>query len=186
MKHKRLATILLVASALGTGFFSGHLYGGYIEYEKGVKERTQLENQLQEEIASKDLAISYLQSTVDENYLRIAELEKLRDIPSTYKMDTFNISAYSPYDNVSGIENDGTGDTTSTGTKPKDGTISVDPTVIPYGSKIVIIYDDGSMEYGIAEDCGGAIKGNKLDVFRWTYSQAVSFGRRNAVVLWYK
>lgn len=50
---------------------------------------------------------------------------------------------------------------TSTGVTAVEGkTIAVDPTVIPYGSTILI----NGNEY-IAEDCGGAIKGNKIDVF---------------------
>ena len=50
---------------------------------------------------------------------------------------------------------------TSTGVTAVEGkTIAVDPTVIPYGSTILI----NGNEY-IAEDCGGAIKGNKTDVF---------------------
>lgn len=49
----------------------------------------------------------------------------------------------------------------STGVTAVEGkTIAVDPTVIPYGSTILI----NGNEY-IAEDCGGAIKGNKIDVF---------------------
>ncbi|WP_405316691.1 3D domain-containing protein [Faecalibacillus faecis] len=38
--------------------------------------------------------------------------------------------------------------------------MAVDPSIIPYGSTIKI----NGNEY-IAEDCGGAIKGNKIDVF---------------------
>ena len=53
------------------------------------------------------------------------------------------------------------GKLTSTGTIAKEGkTIAVDPSIIPYGSTIKI----NGNEY-IAEDCGGAIKGNKIDVF---------------------
>ena len=50
---------------------------------------------------------------------------------------------------------------TSTGVKAIEGeTIAVDPSIIPYGSKIKI----GGKVY-VAQDCGGAIKGNKIDVF---------------------
>ena len=69
--------------------------------------------------------------------------------------------------------------TGSTGTVPKEGrTIAVDPKVIPYGS-IVYIQDYG---YFIAEDCGGAIKGNRIDLFFDSHSEAESFGKQTKIV----
>ena len=112
-------------------------------------------------------------------------IETLRQITEKYSVDTFQVTAYSPYDNVSGMENDGNPNKTATGTKPRPGTIAVDPNVIPYGSKIIIIYEDGTVERGISEDCGGLIKGNIIDVFRHTYKEAVKHGRREATVIWY-
>ena len=114
-----------------------------------------------------------------------AHIETLRQITEKYSVDTFQVTAYSPYDNVSGIENDGNPNVTATGTKPRPGTIAVDPKVIPYGSKIIIIYEDGTVEHGIAEDCGGSIKGNVTDVFRQTYKETVKHGRREATVIWF-
>ena len=64
---------------------------------------------------------------------------------------------------------------TSTGTVPKWGTIAVDPSVIPYGTKVYIPQFD---KYFIAEDCGGAIKGNKIDIFMNSESECNSWGRR--------
>ncbi len=114
-----------------------------------------------------------------------AHIETLRQVTENYSVDTFQVTAYSPYDNVSGMENDGNPNKTATGTKPRPGTIAVDPKVIPYGSKIIIVYEDGTVERGIAEDCGGLIKGNIIDVFRQTYKEAVKHGRREATVIWY-
>ncbi|MDK2563794.1 G5 domain-containing protein [Romboutsia sedimentorum] len=65
---------------------------------------------------------------------------------------------------------------TSMGTVPKWGTIAVDPSVIPYGSKIYI--PKFGMSF-IAEDCGGAIKGNRIDIFMNSESQAQSWGRQS-------
>ena len=64
---------------------------------------------------------------------------------------------------------------TSTGTKPKWGTIAVDPSVIPYGTKVYI------PQFGktfIAEDCGGAIKGNKIDIYMNDESTVNNWGRK--------
>jgi len=54
----------------------------------------------------------------------------------------------------------GTNGITSTGTKcsPVGSdlvTIAVDPRVIPYGTKLKIVYPDGSIIFGLAEDTGG-------------------------------
>ena len=55
--------------------------------------------------------------------------------------------------------------------------IAVDPSVIPYDSKV---YIDGK-EY-IAHDCGGAIKGNRIDVYFDNHQDALDFGVQYAVV----
>ena len=71
------------------------------------------------------------------------------------------------------------GNKTSTGTRPRaNHTIAVDPTVIPYGSKV---YIEGYGTY-IAEDCGGGIKGNMIDIYMNTYNECIQFGRRKAKV----
>lgn len=61
---------------------------------------------------------------------------------------------------------------TATGTQATPNrTIAVDTSVIPYGSRVVI---DGNVY--IAEDCGGAIKGNTIDVFHATHQEALQWG----------
>lgn len=61
---------------------------------------------------------------------------------------------------------------TSTGTHAEQGrTVAVDPSVIPYGTRLLI--DDN---YYIAEDCGGAIQGNRIDVYFNDHQQALNYG----------
>lgn len=74
--------------------------------------------------------------------------------------------------------------TTATGTTVRVGTVAVDPTVIPYGTRMFIVANDGSYIYGIgtAEDCGGAIKGNRLDLYYPTDPECWAFGRRACTV----
>ena len=66
---------------------------------------------------------------------------------------------------------------TSTGAIPKVGrTIAVDPSVIPYGTRVYIPALGGVY---VAEDCGGAIKGNKIDIFMASESACNSWGVRS-------
>lgn len=68
--------------------------------------------------------------------------------------------------------------TTATGTVPKAGrTIAVDPGTIPLGSVVKI---DGQ-EY-VAEDTGGAIKGNRVDIFVADHSTAMAKGIKEEVI----
>ena len=61
---------------------------------------------------------------------------------------------------------------TSTGvTATTNRTIAVDPTVIPYGSKVVI-----NGQVYVAEDCGGAIKNNRIDIYMGSHAEALNSG----------
>lgn len=60
--------------------------------------------------------------------------------------------------------------------------IAVDPSVIPLHSKVKVSLPNGETFYAVAEDTGGDIKGGRIDILMATHSEAVSFGRQNAVV----
>lgn len=81
----------------------------------------------------------------------------------------FKISHYccEPYKHICG---DGKG-LTRTGITVHPGLISVDPSVIPLGSTVMI--DD--VEYQ-AEDTGGMIKGRKIDMAVETHAEALELG----------
>ncbi len=73
---------------------------------------------------------------------------------------------------------------TSTGTTVRWGTVAVDPRYIPYGTRMFIVSNDGEYVYGIAvaEDCGGAIKGDRMDLYFPTYNECIQFGRRRCTL----
>jgi 3D (Asp-Asp-Asp) domain-containing protein len=67
---------------------------------------------------------------------------------------------------------------TASGAVAQQGvTIAVDPTVLPYGTKVEI---DGHTY--IAHDTGGAINGNRIDVYFADHNEAWNFGKQEAEV----
>lgn len=101
----------------------------------------------------------------------------IKDLKNTeYKlvyMGNYTITHYCG-EKCEGVCGTGNGQT-ATGTKAQAGrTIAIDPTIIPYGTEV---YIDG---YGwrVAEDCGGAIKGKKIDMFVNTHSEAMKSGKK--------
>ncbi|MHB0976907.1 MAG: 3D domain-containing protein [Candidatus Aquicultorales bacterium] len=66
------------------------------------------------------------------------------------------------------------GQTTASGASVGPGSIAVDPRVIPLGTRLWI---EGYGE-GIANDTGGAIVGNIIDVWLPSYEQCIQWGRR--------
>lgn len=89
-------------------------------------------------------------------------------------LGVFKTTGYCPCSACS----EGWGRHTSTGAiASANHTIAVDPRVIPYGSKIMIngvIYT--------AEDRGGAVKGNHVDIFFNTHGETRAYGTRSAEV----
>lgn len=91
----------------------------------------------------------------------------------------FTLTAYCPCMKCCG-KTDGI---TATGTTAAEGrTIAVDPRVIPYGSAVTLYFADGTSHTYTAEDCGGAIKGNRLDIYFDDHQAALQFGVQSAMV----
>lgn len=67
---------------------------------------------------------------------------------------------------------------TATGTKATAGrTIAADPSVIPYGTEVII---NGNTY--VVEDCGAGVKGNCIDIYFDSHAEALAFGRQQLVV----
>ena len=73
---------------------------------------------------------------------------------------------------------------TASGTRARPGVVAVDPRVIPLGTKLYVKSLDGRQDYGfcVAEDTGGAIKGNRIDLFFNSSSEVRRFGVRKVKV----
>ncbi len=69
---------------------------------------------------------------------------------------------------------------TASGLPAQVGNVAVDPSIIPYGTKLYICASDGtSWEYGFATaaDCG-AFRGALVDLYFDTFAECYAFGRR--------
>lgn len=101
-----------------------------------------------------------------------AYLDRAMNEPSRYsRVLTMNASAYTAYD-------DGNSNTTYRGNPVHKGLVAVDPSVIPLGTRLYI----PGYGYAVADDIGGAIKGNCIDMAFESRSEALQFGRRQVTV----
>ena len=108
----------------------------------------------------------------------VTEEPPIIPVPEYATIENVKLTAYC-CENYPHICNNGDSTITATGTRTTPGrTIAVDPRVIPYGSEVVI----NGHTY-IAEDCGGNIKGNRVDICFPTHREALSFGVQYADVL---
>ncbi|SCW77819.1 3D (Asp-Asp-Asp) domain-containing protein [Paenibacillus tianmuensis] len=104
--------------------------------------------------------------------------------PAYSKMIEVKATAYT----ASPAENGGYGPVDYMGNPLRLGTIAVDPSVIPLGSKVLIKgYSYMGLPanglYATATDTGGAIKGNRIDIFLpESRAQASLFGMQNVQV----
>ena len=93
-------------------------------------------------------------------------------VPNKYsRVLTMQASAYSAQD-------PGNGNYTATGSRLKKGIVSVDPKLIPLGTRL---YIEG-YGYAVADDVGGAIKGHRIDLAYDSRSEALQFGRQTVKV----
>jgi 3D (Asp-Asp-Asp) domain-containing protein len=193
MKMKYLGILMLVWAV------AAYLTGVYVGMED-IKETLAPEIELRDERlreAHDNQMVLYgknedLQQELQDSQKRVAKLRGTvsllgKDLTSEWHFTDAVITAYSPLDDQNGINSEGDPTRTSIGMKVGQGRFAVDPDRIPYGSRMLIIYSDGSTEEGIAADTGGALRNAEhtaIDVFRKTYDQALTFGSNEATVIW--
>jgi 3D (Asp-Asp-Asp) domain-containing protein len=127
-----------------------------------------------------------VEASPEESSVVSEEYDPAWDIPATESavcndvfLGEFTLTAYCPGRCCCGKWASGY---TATGTWATEGrTIAVDPKVIPYGSRVLLIWPDGTQHTYIAEDCGSGIQGNRIDVFFNDHQAARVFGVQSAM-----
>lgn len=88
--------------------------------------------------------------------------------PKIKSLGMYTITGYCPCTGCSA----NWGTNTATGVAATaERTVAVDPTVIPYGTTLII----NGKRY-VAEDCGGNIKGKRIDIYFDTHNEALNWG----------
>ncbi len=156
---------LIVAITLSVVFFTGYRMINSMEKEVYADKLRVASVEVQEE-----RVIPVFKEVVVEEVISPIKMRKIGD---------FNLTAYCPCseccDQYGGSP---VGKTGSIGVGIYRGiTFAVDPKVIPYGTKL---YIEG-VGVGIATDCGGAIKGKRIDVYIPDHAEAKQFGRAGGV-----
>lgn len=127
-----------------------------------------------------------VESSPEESSVVSEEYDPAWDIPAMESavcddvfLGEFTLTAYCPRRCCCGKWASGY---TATGTLATEGrTIAVDPKVIPYGTRVLLIWPDGTQRSYIAEDCGGGVNGNHIDVFFDDHQAARMFGVQSAM-----
>lgn len=103
------------------------------------------------------------------------ELQAVIEELGKWEIFDLEVTAYAPFDNQSGICNDGNPNSTATGTRPDWGTVAVNPAVFPYGTEFYI----PGYGYGVAEDTGSMVRARNdlIDVYMDSYAEAIAWGR---------
>lgn len=137
-------------------------------------------NSLLPEISTQSV-IDKTNSAINEAKKKIATSEKSNNTSNSYSSSLQSPPSEGNYKGVYSMEATAYSDDgyTATGLKThRDAngisTVAIDPTIIPYGSKLYI----PNYGYAIAADCGGAIKGLKIDLYLDTIEECYAFGRR--------
>ena len=129
------------------------------EYQTQISEYQSIISDLTNQFQSASEKITELESRVQE---LTSELEK----KNSSFLGEFSVSFYTPTDGSA------TGITATGNPAIPYHTVAVDPNVIPLGTKLYI-ENFGEV---IADDVGGAIKGNRLDYCVSTVNEAYSYG----------
>lgn len=117
---------------------------------------------------------------------RIADVQKNEDGSGILTFDSGSTMKFSAIKDVTATAytagRGGAGYITASGTPARPGAVAVDRRVIPLGSKLYIVTNDGKYVYGmaVAEDTG--VIGNRVDLYYDDYDQCIVFGRRAATI----
>ena len=168
---KKVVGILLVGCAMAA------TVGATLGYRQAthIQDLSQDVQRYRRSARRSDVALTALSRSHDN---MLAATQKAPSIGSRSWGHRFTVTQYTARSEAYGKDNDGF---TSTMWKadPKARIVAVDPKLVPYGSWVWI---EGLGWYQ-AQDCGGAIKGYRLDVMATSLESAIQYGKQDRFVI---
>ena len=112
-------------------------------------------------------ALIYQVTAVDSRYAaRQAVLRETSAVPSPGARLRFGATAYCK------------GDVTASGVWPRTGVAAADPALLPVGSVIQVVDRPPYTGIYTIMDTGPMVQGRHIDIYMWSCTEAISFGRR--------
>lgn len=104
-------------------------------------------------------------------------------MPKRISLGYFTITAYCSCEICVEQYHDPDNPRTASGTVPRPKwTIAADISVLPFGTEVYV----SGLGYRTVEDVGGAVRGNVIDVFKPSHSDALNWGRQHREVFAYR
>lgn len=135
---------------------------------------------IQYDDTTKDIEIDKIENNIEIEPVK-NENKVVEDSPTLISLGEFKLTAYCSCEICCGVwaENRPNGVVYGSIGIPltTNYSIAVDPDVIPYGTKVII--NGNTYE---AQDCGGAINNNDIDIYFGSHEEALEFGVQYAEV----
>jgi 3D (Asp-Asp-Asp) domain-containing protein len=139
--------------------------------EKQLNQDKQTINRLNSQIQTMKAQIAKLKAAAKAQAAKVAAQQQHAIKQATPVWRTFWATWYAGSGGSDGYR------ITATGTYVQAGkTIAVDPRVIPLGKQVQIKFADGTIHTYTAQDTGGAIKGNRIDIYTPSLQAALANG----------
>lgn len=186
MRRAFITTLARLAGVLTAFFILGFACGTVVDAAFMPRQLTVIDNTVKPAPAETVEPLKVVETAPQEKEITAAETDENFEIEwalfqNSTQLGEFEATAYCNCEKCCGEWSKY--HSTYTGAVPQEGvTIAVDPDVIPLNSQVFVQLPNEVWHCYTAQDIGGAIKGNKIDIYFESHEDALAFGRQKVFV----